>query len=148
MEPICKLLVYVITLLLLPVSILSLPECNFPAVFNFGDSNSDTGALVAMFGQAAARPPNGETFFGSPAGRVCDGRLLIDFIGTYSEYIYSICCRFLFEKKFVYFFKKKTRLYPLKIKLNSSFAHPGIIPDPPLALSSFNRKTTPVRFAC
>ncbi|KAJ0544876.1 putative alpha-L-fucosidase [Helianthus annuus] len=79
MEPICKLLVYV-TLLLLPVSILSLPECNFPAVFNFGDSNSDTGALVAMFGQAAARPPNGETFFGSPAGRVCDGRLLIDFI--------------------------------------------------------------------
>ncbi|KAJ0537365.1 putative alpha-L-fucosidase [Helianthus annuus] len=89
MEPICKLLVYV-TLLLLPVSILSLPECNFPAVFNFGDSNSDTGALVAMFGQAAARPPNGETFFGSPAGRVCDGRLLIDFIGTYSEYIYVV----------------------------------------------------------
>ncbi|KAJ0763319.1 putative alpha-L-fucosidase [Helianthus annuus] len=84
-------LVYVT--LLLPVSILSLPECNFPAVFNFGDSNSDTGALVAMFRQAAARPPNGETFFGSPAGRVCDGRLLIDFIGTYSEYT-LICCRF------------------------------------------------------
>ncbi|MFS7958859.1 putative alpha-L-fucosidase [Helianthus anomalus] len=95
MKPICKLLVYV-TLLLLPVSIISLPECNFPAVFNFGDSNSDTGALVAMFGQAAARPPNGETFFGSPAGRVCDGRLLIDFIGTYSEYTHSISCRFFF----------------------------------------------------
>ncbi|KAM0022269.1 putative alpha-L-fucosidase [Helianthus debilis subsp. tardiflorus] len=79
MEPISsKLLVYVI--LLLPISILSLSECYFPAVFNFGDSNSDTGALSSMFGQAAAPPPNGETFFGSPSGRVCDGRLIIDFI--------------------------------------------------------------------
>ncbi|KAI3775215.1 hypothetical protein L1987_49784 [Smallanthus sonchifolius] len=80
MEPICKLLLYV-TLLLLPNSILSSPECNFPAVFNFGDSSSDTGALLSMFGQPAAPPPNGETFFHSPAGRVCEGRLLIDFIG-------------------------------------------------------------------
>lgn len=31
-----------------------------------------------MFGQAP--PPNGETFFHSPAGRYCDGRVLIDFI--------------------------------------------------------------------
>ncbi|MFS8027460.1 putative alpha-L-fucosidase [Helianthus anomalus] len=78
MEPIYNLLVYV-TLLLPPVSILSSPGCNFLAVFNFGDSNPDAGALVAMFGQAAARPPNGETFFGSPAGRVCNDRLLIVF---------------------------------------------------------------------
>ncbi|KAD2803952.1 hypothetical protein E3N88_37329 [Mikania micrantha] len=56
------------------------PECDFPAIFNFGDSNSDTGGLLAMFGETAVRPPNGETFFHSPAGRVCDGRLLIDFI--------------------------------------------------------------------
>ncbi|KAJ0763316.1 putative alpha-L-fucosidase [Helianthus annuus] len=95
MEPIFKLLVLVYVTLLLPVSILSLPECNFPAVFNFGDSNSDTGALVAMFGQDVAPPPNGITFFGSPADRVCDGRLMIDFIGTYSEYT-LICCRFFF----------------------------------------------------
>lgn len=66
-----------VTLLLL-TSTFSLPECNFPAVFNFGDSNSDTGGLSAMFGQAP--PPNGETFFHSPSGRYCDGRLLIDFI--------------------------------------------------------------------
>ncbi|TMW98456.1 hypothetical protein EJD97_004009 [Solanum chilense] len=52
--------------------------CHFPAVFNFGDSNSDTGGLSAAFGQAG--PPAGETYFGAPAGRYCDGRLVIDFI--------------------------------------------------------------------
>lgn len=54
-------------------------HCHFPAVFNFGDSNSDTGGLSAAFG--AAQSPNGETFFGKPSGRYCDGRLVIDFIG-------------------------------------------------------------------
>ncbi|KAK9053024.1 hypothetical protein SSX86_029654 [Deinandra increscens subsp. villosa] len=52
--------------------------CNFPAIFNFGDSNSDTGGLSAAFGQAGA--PHGESFFHGPAGRYCDGRLVIDFI--------------------------------------------------------------------
>ncbi|GAB2248219.1 hypothetical protein Droror1_Dr00008101 [Drosera rotundifolia] len=52
--------------------------CRFPAIFNFGDSNSDTGGFSAAFGQAA--PPAGETFFGRPAGRYSDGRLIIDFI--------------------------------------------------------------------
>ncbi|GFQ03274.1 GDSL esterase/lipase at3g26430 [Phtheirospermum japonicum] len=52
--------------------------CDFPAIFNFGDSNSDTGGLSAAFGQAG--PPNGESFFHSPAGRYSDGRLVIDFI--------------------------------------------------------------------
>lgn len=54
-------------------------SCDFPAVFNFGDSNSDTGGLSAAFGQAG--PPHGESFFHGPAGRYCDGRLVIDFIG-------------------------------------------------------------------
>ncbi|CAN0842767.1 GDSL esterase/lipase At3g26430 [Linum grandiflorum] len=54
------------------------PACDFPAIFNFGDSNSDTGGLSAAFGQAG--PPVGETFFHHPAGRVCDGRLIIDFM--------------------------------------------------------------------
>ncbi|KAF2563219.1 hypothetical protein F2Q70_00015539 [Brassica cretica] len=53
-------------------------QCHFPAIFNFGDSNSDTGGLSAAFGQAG--PPHGITFPGSPAGRYCDGRLVIDFI--------------------------------------------------------------------
>ncbi|GER25356.1 GDSL esterase/lipase [Striga asiatica] len=52
--------------------------CDFPAIFNFGDSNSDTGGLSAAFGQAP--PPNGESFFRGPAGRYSDGRLIIDFM--------------------------------------------------------------------
>lgn len=53
-------------------------QCKFPAIFNFGDSNSDTGGLSAVFGQAG--PPHGMSFFGGPAGRYCDGRLIVDFI--------------------------------------------------------------------
>ncbi|KAK9675522.1 hypothetical protein RND81_11G012400 [Saponaria officinalis] len=53
-------------------------ECKFPAIFNFGDSNSDTGGLTSIYGQV--HPPYGETFFGAPAGRFCDGRLIIDFL--------------------------------------------------------------------
>ncbi|XP_062097943.1 GDSL esterase/lipase ENOD8-like [Humulus lupulus] len=53
--------------------------CDFPAIFNFGDSNSDTGGLAAGF-PTALSPPYGETFFGEPAGRFSDGRLIIDFI--------------------------------------------------------------------
>ncbi|KAI0516076.1 hypothetical protein KFK09_008748 [Dendrobium nobile] len=74
-------------MVLLPVLLLvassvaaeSLPKaCEFPALFNFGDSNSDTGGLSAAFGPAP--PPNGETFFGQPSGRYSDGRLIVDFI--------------------------------------------------------------------
>ncbi|KAK6267359.1 hypothetical protein QUC31_018196 [Theobroma cacao] len=54
-------------------------SCGFPAIYNFGDSNSDTGGISAAFTEIP--PPNGETFFGHPAGRACDGRLIIDFIG-------------------------------------------------------------------
>ncbi|MBA0682530.1 hypothetical protein Goari_024242 [Gossypium aridum] len=64
---------------LAPVSlVLARKPCRFPAIFNFGDSNSDTGGLSAAFGQAP--PPNGFSYFGAPAGRYTDGRLLIDFI--------------------------------------------------------------------
>ncbi|KAI9078057.1 hypothetical protein K1719_039982 [Acacia pycnantha] len=52
--------------------------CGFPAIYNFGDSNSDTGAGSAAF--TGVHPPNGESFFGSLSGRGCDGRLIIDFI--------------------------------------------------------------------
>lgn len=53
-------------------------DCDFPAMFNFGDSNSDTGGLAAAF--RPVPPPYGETFFGAPAGRNSDGRLIIDFL--------------------------------------------------------------------
>lgn len=53
--------------------------CSFPAIFNFGDSNSDTGGASALFRQFGQ--PEGQTYFGAPAGRYSDGRLVIDFIG-------------------------------------------------------------------
>ncbi|XP_050274498.1 GDSL esterase/lipase At1g54790-like isoform X1 [Quercus robur] len=52
---------------------------NFPAVFNFGDSNSDTGELIAS-GIEILVPPNGQNYFQKPSGRYCDGRLIIDFL--------------------------------------------------------------------
>ncbi|KAL2559860.1 GDSL esterase/lipase [Forsythia ovata] len=68
----------VILSLSVPNPVCAKPPCDFPAIFNFGDSNSDTGGLSAAFGQAS--PPNGESYFGGPAGRYSDGRLVIDFI--------------------------------------------------------------------
>lgn len=54
--------------------------CEFPAIFNFGDANSDTGAFATMF---TSRPPTfGQSFFGGNAGRPSDGRLIIDFLGS------------------------------------------------------------------
>ena len=58
---------------------------NYNAIFNFGDSISDTGnALLA--GESSdfssiAELPYGETFFGRPSGRCSDGRLIVDFLG-------------------------------------------------------------------
>ncbi|XP_062165706.1 alpha-L-fucosidase 3-like isoform X2 [Alnus glutinosa] len=83
MEPQClRLLIFglafsLMTLLQNPVHA-STDPCDFPAIFNFGDSNSDTGGLSAAFGQASS--PHGESYFHGPAGRYCDGRLLIDFM--------------------------------------------------------------------
>jgi hypothetical protein len=64
----------------------SSPEFNYPAVFNFGDSNSDTGGRVAA-GFESIAPPYGSTFFGSPSGRFCDGRLIIDFLSKLTSLV-------------------------------------------------------------
>ncbi|XP_057496107.1 GDSL esterase/lipase At1g54790-like [Actinidia eriantha] len=54
-------------------------DFNYPAVFNFGDSNSDTGGLVAALAKPLD-PPYGQIYFQKPSGRFCDGRLMIDFL--------------------------------------------------------------------
>ncbi|KAL3680438.1 hypothetical protein R1sor_023394 [Riccia sorocarpa] len=68
-------------LLLLVVSDRVSATC-FPAIFNFGDSSSDTGGNHAAFPEATAAefPPYGQTYFGSPQARYSDGRLYIDFL--------------------------------------------------------------------
>ncbi|MQL75151.1 hypothetical protein Taro_007526 [Colocasia esculenta] len=53
-------------------------KCEFKAIFNFGDSNSDTGGFWAAFPAEAG--PFGMTYFRKPAGRAADGRLAIDFL--------------------------------------------------------------------
>ncbi|KAG2383933.1 GDSL esterase/lipase [Vigna angularis] len=50
----------------------------YSAIYNFGDSNSDTGTFSAAF--AMVFPPNGQNFPGKFPTRNCDGRLIIDFI--------------------------------------------------------------------
>ncbi|KAB5555952.1 hypothetical protein DKX38_006861 [Salix brachista] len=73
---------YHFSLLLSPVvSVWDLAsQCkNPPVIFNFGDSNSDTGGLVAGLG-FPVNLPNGRTFFHRSTGRLSDGRLLIDFL--------------------------------------------------------------------
>ncbi|KAF6984637.1 hypothetical protein CFC21_002612 [Triticum aestivum] len=55
------------------------PDFDYPAAFNFGDSNSDTGGRIAA-GFEPMPPPYGSTFFGAPSGRFSDGRLILDFL--------------------------------------------------------------------
>ncbi|CAN1132153.1 GDSL esterase/lipase At1g54790 [Linum perenne] len=54
----------------------------YPAVFNFGDSNSDTGGLAAGIGYPIERFPYGQTYFHRPTGRFSDGRLIVDFLSA------------------------------------------------------------------
>ncbi|KAL0331915.1 UNVERIFIED_CONTAM: GDSL esterase/lipase [Sesamum calycinum] len=74
------------------------PPCDFPAIYNFGDSNSDTGGISAAFWPIP--PPYGVSYFHRPAGRNSDGRLIIDFIAEHlglpylSSYLDSIGTNF------------------------------------------------------
>ncbi|KAE8689359.1 GDSL esterase/lipase [Hibiscus syriacus] len=64
---------------------LPVPPCAFPAIYNFGDSNSDTGGISAAF--EPIRAPYGVPYFHKPSGRDCDGRL-IDFIAEWVKLPY------------------------------------------------------------
>ncbi|KAM7268621.1 hypothetical protein ACFE04_010787 [Oxalis oulophora] len=68
----------VLLVLSLVLSTAASQPCEYPAIYNFGDSNSDTGGISAAF--VPIPSPYGLGFFHKPAGRDCDGRLIIDFI--------------------------------------------------------------------
>lgn len=86
-----------------------------PVIFNFGDSNSDTGGFSEGFGVRFG-PPTGRTFFHRPSGRLCDGRLMIDFLCMYwsvrsnknkfkFSYIYKLMSwTLIFSLKCIFFF--------------------------------------------
>ncbi|KAJ9180364.1 hypothetical protein P3X46_008622 [Hevea brasiliensis] len=74
---------FIILVIFLPLfftSVASHSQCKSPPIiFNFGDSNSDTGGLAAGLG-FPVNLPNGRLFFRQSTGRLSDGRLLIDFL--------------------------------------------------------------------
>jgi hypothetical protein len=55
----------------------------YEAIFNFGDSVSDTGN--AAFDYPRDMGPYGSTYFKHASGRMSNGRLIIDFIGTFTH---------------------------------------------------------------
>lgn len=82
-----NLVLVAVLLLVLPVFAVS--ECRNGAIlFNFGDSNSDTGGYVAGLG-ANISLPHGRLFpHHLLSGRVCDGRLVVDFLCEYLNISY------------------------------------------------------------
>jgi hypothetical protein len=50
-----------------------------PVVFAFGDSNTDTGGAAAALGNYFPLP-EGRAYFRRSTGRLCDGRLVIDYL--------------------------------------------------------------------
>nr|BAX25080.1 putative esterase [Oryza australiensis] len=57
----------------------------YNAVYNFGDSITDTGNLCTNGKPSQitfTQPPYGETYFGSPTCRCCDGRVVVDFLAS------------------------------------------------------------------
>ncbi|CAI9763829.1 unnamed protein product [Fraxinus pennsylvanica] len=72
----CLMICIVLMALLGPMS--DAKKCPFEAIFNFGDSNTDTGGFWAAF--PTERLPFGMTYFKRPSGRATDGRVIIDFL--------------------------------------------------------------------
>lgn len=70
--------------MMVPLPSMCYHECGYPAMFNFGDSTSDTSAIHYVFSnnELAESPPYGQTYFGHRVGRYSDGRLSVDFFGT------------------------------------------------------------------
>ncbi|KAF4389936.1 hypothetical protein G4B88_003419 [Cannabis sativa] len=82
---------HILTLLsILAPCVDSVVEFNYPAVFNFGDSNSDTGELVAAYG-SFLNSPYGQSYFKNPSGRACDGRLIVDFLTLFILTLVHLC---------------------------------------------------------
>ncbi|XP_022759573.1 GDSL esterase/lipase At4g01130 [Durio zibethinus] len=72
------LVVLLVTMAMLSSCLTQDPKREFKAIFNFGDSNSDTGGFWAAF--PAQSGPFGMTYFEKPSGRATDGRVIVDFL--------------------------------------------------------------------
>ncbi|XP_057790315.1 GDSL esterase/lipase LIP-4-like isoform X1 [Salvia miltiorrhiza] len=65
--------------LMLRLCLIPLVASEEAVIFNFGDSNSDTGGFAAANGFNFGYP-YGRAFFHQPTGRLSDGRLILDFL--------------------------------------------------------------------
>lgn len=77
------LVVFYLALSQLVVNAANLTTCSFPAVYGFGDSMIDVGNSIQAFPHQfayAESTPNGEYWPMHSADRMCDGKLLVDFI--------------------------------------------------------------------
>lgn len=73
-------------------------DLKYLSAFNFGDSNSDTGDLVAGLG-VHLDLPNGQNYFKISSQRFCDGRLVIDYLSK----VFSVYCLLLINLQHVTF---------------------------------------------
>jgi len=89
----CFFLVLCLSLLVCSNSETSYKSNKKPILINFGDSNSDTGGVLAGVGLPIGLP-HGITFFHRGTGRLGDGRLIVDF------YCESQFFLFFFNKSF------------------------------------------------
>lgn len=91
MATISNLFLQILLLTSISISYVRSIDFNYPAVFNFGDSNSDTGDRVAS-GLEEIDDPYGETYFKKPSGRFCDGRLIVDFLSKdFTVFLCFLC---------------------------------------------------------
>lgn len=70
---------------------ISLKDCGFDSIYQFGDSFSDTGNLIIENPTSlCARLPYGEALFSQPTGRCSDGLLVVDYYGTSYIFVYIL----------------------------------------------------------
>ncbi|KAM0898798.1 hypothetical protein ACQ4PT_021712 [Festuca glaucescens] len=75
-------LLVVAVVLLVKAEVALCDGCSYKRIFSFGDSIIDTGNFVFDIGNGQSplkELPFGMTFFKRPSGRICDGRVLVDF---------------------------------------------------------------------
>jgi hypothetical protein len=80
---------FILSLLLFLWPIESTVSHTFDSIFSFGDSYTDTGnfnvlATMLRVKVNTDKLPYGETYFHRPSHRCSDGRLIVDFLGTYT----------------------------------------------------------------
>jgi len=67
----------------------------YEAIFNFGDSISDTGNVAFDYPSNDTHIAYGSMYFNHPSGRLSNGRLIIDFIGNFTHIVFSYLNQFV-----------------------------------------------------